>query len=212
MAVAAGPIQAGVPPPMEEATARGEKWTLTAVAFDQLLAAFDPDREQAGARYQAIHTKLVKFFEWQGSGTPQEHADETINRLARRLAAGEVIENLQAYAYGVAKLLLREAMKATIREEAAHRELPEPVQAAAQQYGGEEENSQGQCFDECLAALPDDDRELIMTYYVGEGGEKIAGRHKLAARLGSDLNGVRVRAHRIRTKLAACVTLCLKTR
>ena len=36
------------------------------------------------AKYQALHGKLVKHFEWQRSDAPAEHAEETINRVARQ--------------------------------------------------------------------------------------------------------------------------------
>jgi len=213
MALATRQLGVGVQSTMQGATSRSQKWALTAAAFDCLLAALDTDREQAAQRYQALHTKLVKFFEWQQSRQPEEQADEVINRLTRRLAAGQAIDNIEAYAYGGAKLLVLEGHKATRREEAAHRELPEPVQAAVE-YGAAAEAEEGEaaeahraaCFDECLARLAAAERELIMTYYAGEVSEKIAGRKALAARLGVDLNAVRVRAHRIRTRLEACVT------
>ena len=41
-----------------------EERALTQQAFDRLLACFDSDRERAGEKYENLHCKLVKFFEW----------------------------------------------------------------------------------------------------------------------------------------------------
>ena len=66
--------------------ARKKDWILTPEAFARLLAALDPDRERAGLRYENIRRKLIEFFEARGSNSPADNADETINRVARRLA------------------------------------------------------------------------------------------------------------------------------
>ena len=76
---------------------------LTQEAFDQLLAALDADRERAGHQYEIVRRKLLKFFEFHGSDAPEEHADETINRVARKLAEGERVENFNGYCLGVAR-------------------------------------------------------------------------------------------------------------
>src|SRR4029434_1975050 len=72
------------------ATAR--KWILTPEAFDSLLAAFDPNRESAAQKYLEIRGNLVRFFEWRGCPFPEDHADETFNRVARKIADGEQIQ------------------------------------------------------------------------------------------------------------------------
>jgi hypothetical protein len=61
------------------------KWVLTGEAFKRFLACLDADTEQAGEKYEAIRQKLVKFFDWRGAHFPEECADETINRVVRKL-------------------------------------------------------------------------------------------------------------------------------
>jgi hypothetical protein len=58
---------------------------LTQESFDGLLAWLHPDREQAGEMYESIRCNLIKFFSARGFGNPEELADETIDRVARKV-------------------------------------------------------------------------------------------------------------------------------
>ena len=93
-----------------------EKWSLTREAFDGLLALLGPDRDHAAERYLEIRRNLVRLFEWRGCSTPDEYADEAINRCARKIAAGEQIRDLPTYCIGVARMLLREMTRERARE------------------------------------------------------------------------------------------------
>src|SRR4026209_1657872 len=77
---------------------------LTAEAFASLLNLLGTDRERAGARYEDLRRTLIRFFEWRGAPFPEEHADETFDRVARRLDEGVDVKNVGAYCYTVAKL------------------------------------------------------------------------------------------------------------
>lgn len=81
-----------------------KEWVLTREAFDKLLACLDRDRERAAEKYEEIRNALITFFEHRGCLSPQEYADETINRVARRLSEGKEIyaNNAASYFYGVA--------------------------------------------------------------------------------------------------------------
>jgi DNA-directed RNA polymerase specialized sigma24 family protein len=199
---------------MSSATSGRLRTRLEPAGFDLLLDALDPDRDRAGRHYSRLHQRLVKFFEWHCSHHPDEQADEVIDRLTRRLAEGNRIESLEAYAHGVARLLLREAHRAAAREEAARAQLrwaaSQALRAAAARPRVDDGDRREQaCFDHCLAALTPHSREIILGYYAGERRIKIEGRRDLAARLGADLNALRVRAHRIRARLEGCVSTCL---
>ena len=71
-----------------------QKWSLTQTAFDRLLASLDSDRDIAADRYLRMRRNLVRLFEWRGCSTPEEYADETINRCARKIQEGEEIRDL----------------------------------------------------------------------------------------------------------------------
>src|SRR5262249_39699376 len=61
-------------------------WELTPEAFSKLLAELSPDPEVAGEKYEELRGQLIKFFEWRGSFFPDQRADETLNRVARKIA------------------------------------------------------------------------------------------------------------------------------
>jgi len=184
------------------------KWTLTQEAFDRLLVALGGDRDSAAQKYLEIRSNLVRFFEWRGCSFPEDHADETINRIAKRVAEGEEIQNYSGYAVGVARLLLLEINKGRQREQLALAEIGQ----ASEVY---EEKDEGEhrlvCLRSCLETLTTDNRALILQYYQGEKGEKIQNRKKLMDRLGIPVNTLRMRALRLREKLQSCVEECVSS-
>ena len=191
---------------MSNVTTQKSKWTLTQAAFDKLLALLDEDRNRAGDKYEELRLKLVKFFDYRGSLAPDEHADETLNRVTRKIDEGELIENLQAYCYGTARLYFLDVQKE--RKKVPLEDAPELVQEAG--FDQEDEaDLQYKCFDGCLQKLPAENRELILGYYEDEKRGKIDKRKNLAERFGVELNALRIRTCRIRTKLETCVADCL---
>jgi DNA-directed RNA polymerase specialized sigma24 family protein len=182
-----------------------QKWALNQEAFDKLLVAFDVDRDTAGRKYLEIRNNLTRFFEWRGCSFPEDHADETINRMAKRVFEGEEILNHSGYAMGVARLLLLEINKGRQREQSALAEIG----AAPDVYVPEnDDESRLTCLRSCLQTLSPDNRELILQYYQGEKGEKIENRKKLLDRLGIPVNTLRMRALRLRERLQSCVEEC----
>lgn len=185
-----------------------KKWALTQEAFDRLLASLDANREEAGQKYEQIRLKLIKYFEWRGVAFPEGKADETINRVARRIEAGEEVHNLNAYFYGVARMIFAESLKDLEREQQALRRSREVELPAADEDSDLTERRA--CLDRCLLHLPEESRDLIIEYYEDEKGKKIERRRGIASRLGIPLNALRIRAHRIRVDLEACVRKCLE--
>jgi len=191
---------------MPAAPAPRRKWALTQEAFDKLLSAFGEDQESAAEKYLEIRKNLVRFFEWRGCPFPEDHADETINRVARRLDEGEEIGNPTGYCMGVARMLLLEINKERAREQQALGEM-----ASSQVAASDASEAEGhiECLRSCLQNLSASNRELIIEYYQGEKGAKIKNRRRLVERLGIPVNTLRMRALRLRERLQACVEDCL---
>lgn len=188
-------------------------WSLTPEAFDELLLSLHPDRDHAGLLYENIRRKLLQFFEARGSSVPEEHADETFDRVMRRMAAGEKVENPALYCYGVARFVWIEASRARSREPV---ELDEnavmPVandDAEDLDLAREAVERRLECLEACLENLADETRQFIIEYYREEKGPKIEVRKLLAARLDTTLNALRLRACRLRRELAKCTDTCL---
>lgn len=183
-----------------------QKWTLTQEAFDKLLLVLGGDRDSGGQKYLEIRTNLTRFFEWRGCSFPEDHADETINRVAKKVAEGEEILNPAGYVMGVARLLLLEIIKGRQREQSALAEIGNSSEVYVDSDDGE---SRLICLRKCLQSLSSDNRDLILQYYQGEKGEKIRNRKKLIDQLGIPVNTLRMRALRLRERLQACVEECV---
>lgn len=193
-----------------ESTTKNKKWSLTQQAFDKLLNAFSEDREEAGAKYELARRKLVRFFEWRSIESADEQADETLNRVARRLDEGQTIDNLMAYILAVAKLVWMEVIKTRQR---APIEIDDPETTFQPVVAQDvEPDARLECLDRCLDSIPGENRKLIIDYYQEERRLKIELRQELADRLQIPLNALRIRAHRIRLSLEKCITNCLQAR
>ncbi|HSB27189.1 MAG TPA: hypothetical protein VLE19_05025 [Pyrinomonadaceae bacterium] len=183
-----------------------QKWTLTPEAFNNLLTAFEPDRDSAAQKYLEVRANLVRFFEWRGCPFPEDHADETFNRVARKIADGEQIEKPAGYVMGVARLLVLEIIKSISRQREA---LDEYQKSYSEVEDLSDSDTRIDCLQKCLQQLSSDNRELIIQYYQGDRGEKIENRRKLGERLGVAINTLRMRAQRLRERLQNCVEECV---
>src|SRR6202011_6143813 len=94
-------------------------------AFEQLLRTLDPDRDNASRRYEALRRKLIDLFTWEHCESPDELADEALNRLAKRLSEGVSLDGAgtDRYAFGIARFLMREESRTRRTREFALREI-----------------------------------------------------------------------------------------
>lgn len=183
------------------------KWSLNKGAYDKLLACFSADEEEASKQLLSAYLKLVRFFEWHMIDSPEQCADETIDRAARRIDEGEQIDNVMGYLNGIAHYVLMEKRKPMPLE-------PLPVDLADRRSfdpsaADEEHETRLRCLDDCLKELQSEDRSVILGYYQEEKRAKIDFRRQMAARLGVGLNALRIRAFRIRVRLEECLVKCL---
>jgi len=183
------------------------EWTLSGEALAGFLACLDPDSERAGEKYESLRLTLLKFFDWRGAHFPEECADETINRVIRKIHEGEPIRDIPTYCHGVARLILLEKLKGP---ESKRADFEEVSPGALRAPEPEESDERQECFERCLKELPLESRRLILQYYSEEKREKINHRLALAERLGIPLNALRSRAQRIRNRLEECTTGCVK--
>jgi hypothetical protein len=185
---------------------------LTREAFDALLALLDSDRDQAAHRYEIIRSKLIRLFAWRGWAAPEELADETLDRVAKKLQAGIEIEADDPYRYisGVAYRVFKEKVRESERRRKRHGEYQMHVEREIAAEDDEEEMGEIllDCLKGCLDQLASDDRELILRYYEKEKSARINNRKALARELRLEMNNLRIRAHRIRRRLERCTHRC----
>ena len=180
------------------------QWALSKSSFDRLLALLDADRNRAAQKYESLRIRLVKFFEWRACQFADQLADETLDRVARKVEAGEQINDYLHYALGVARFLYLETVKKQTKEKAVVIQMP----LADNHF--HEETPQLDCLEACLGELSETNRRMILHYYYNDKQAKIDYRKKFAESLGLSLNALRIKALRIRAKLEECVFKCLK--
>jgi RNA polymerase sigma factor (sigma-70 family) len=185
-----------------------QKWSLTQTAFDSLLARLDSDRDIAAERYLRMRRDLVRLFEWRGCSTPDDYADETINRCARKIEQGEEIRDVATYSIGVARMLLREMCRDRSRQARSLDETPEP-RAWPEIHSDLEHRVEALRLS--LEELSHSDRLLILNYYKGDKSDKIKTRKMLSELLGIGASTLRMRAMRIREKLQLCTQNYMQT-
>jgi len=183
---------------------------LTSKAFTKLLDRLGEDREQAGEKYEDLRRTLTRFFEWRGAPFPEEHTDETFNRIARKLDEGIEIKNIGGYCHEVARLVCLEALKGHESRRAPLEEIKLEATTPDTTHETAEKEQRLTCLDDCLHILPIESRELITEYYRDEKRERIDHRKALAERLGLRRDALANRAQRMRDKLEQCVTRCFK--
>jgi DNA-directed RNA polymerase specialized sigma24 family protein len=178
--------------------------SLSSAGFALLLDRLADDRERSAEAYERLRRALVKYFDWRGAAQPETCADDTIDRLARKLEEGTTVEDVDSYARGIARIVLLEQQRlpapASLDD---HPGLAHPAPASA------DTDRRHACLDRCLDELPAESRVLVVDYYAGDRSEKIANRRRLASRLGLTDNALRSRVQRLRERLEACLHDCL---
>jgi DNA-directed RNA polymerase specialized sigma24 family protein len=192
-------------------------WKLSPDAFQQFLKWLDGGVDSGGESYLEMRRRLVFYFDRRNCASPDDLADETLNRVARRLEEEGAITDASPahYCYIVAKFVFLEAVRSPETRKINVDDLTPSAQAAsrltvsalpdAEEVAKERRLN---CLEVCLRKLQTGDQELILEYYQGEQRAKIERRSQLAEHLGLTINALTIRACRIRTKLELCVKTC----
>jgi len=99
-------------------------WTLKPEAFRQLLSWLDGGSDSGGEAYVEVR-RLSSYFERKNCLSCDELADETLNRIARKLEEKGSITDVSAlhYCYIVAKFVFLESLRQTKLVQAGTTEL-----------------------------------------------------------------------------------------
>lgn len=187
-----------------------KKTELTGEPFADLLKAFGDDPDSDGANYLSIRRRLITFFDRKNADFPEDLADETLMRVARRLnEEGRIDGDPARFCYITARFVFHEWIREssrTVNAEPHHVEIAAPA--------ADEERKLRElrlsCLEKCVASLDAAKKDLITKYYLGARREKIDNRRELAVRLGITTNALMIRASRIRERLEECVKNCLE--
>jgi hypothetical protein len=173
--------------------------SLQPADFECLLGWLGDDREQAGLEYEKVRRRLTTIFAARGCRIPEELADETIDRVSRR------VSDIQS-TYEGNKLLYFLGVANNVHHEYLKRPL---LVIQAPLISDSEEEQTHDCLEGCLSKLTARSQHLIRQYYVADKSAKINLRKSLAQQLGLTSNALRARALRIRKNLQTCIERCL---
>ncbi len=189
-----------------------KEWALAPVAFRRLLQWLDEGADSDGQKYLEMRQRLLAYFDRKNCSAPDELADETLNRVARRLEEeGAIVSEAPAkYCYIVARFVFMESLRETQKGSVALDEIRRQRHGDDSTGAAVDDSKEKilDCLERCTSKLEPVNRELITRYYVGRERVKIDNRRSLAEELGVTMNALAIRACRIRDKLEACVRQC----
>ncbi|MFN0110501.1 MAG: RNA polymerase sigma factor [Blastocatellia bacterium] len=184
-------------------------WQPTTEDFKLFLRWLDQDEEQAPLRYENIRRNLIAIFNRRGCHCSEELADETFNRVMRRLPGmiDTYVGEPARYIIVVARNLHLEYVKESDRLEPLPDHDHTDLSVEASDENKEEEFG---CLEHCLKQLTPPNRKLVIGYYHETKRAKIDHRKEMADKMGIGMNALRIRAHRIRASLEECLKRCLR--
>jgi DNA-directed RNA polymerase specialized sigma24 family protein len=193
-----------------------QDWEPNEKSFQAFLNWLNGGANSDGQRYLELRQRLELYFDRKNCVAPSQLADETLNRVIRKLEENGDINGLAPlqYCYSVAKGVFLEALRADNRSpfyppvtatnpsNLAGRSVTLPESGAA--------TEQKEKVAACVETLSSADRELIVEYYRGRQRSKMEHRAALAARLGLTASALSSRALSVRQRLEVCIQACLK--
>src|SRR5574341_532577 len=175
--------------------------------FDRLLLSLNVDRERAGEEYELLRLKLLKYFRSRDFLRAEDLADETLNRLAKKIAEGEEVRDTLRYCHGLARWVWMEHLRKPDTHPVPFDNLPltpfvmsDPLLKKEREF----------CCQHCLRELSAEERELIAEYWIHENQTHRDARREMAERLQISMTALRIRVSRIKEKLEACFSDCLE--
>ena len=193
-------------------SSKNVSWTLSEQAFGRFLTWLDDGAGSEGEAYLEMRRRLVTYFDRKNCLEPDDLADETLTRVARRLEEEGSIESDSPakFCYTIARYVFLESLRSNRSKEVSIDDDVRPLvdNGGAQADEAEEKERIFQCLESCCQKLEAGSRDLITRYYHGKEREKIENRRRMAESLGISMNALSIRACRIRDKLEICVRKC----
>jgi len=169
--------------------------------FDSFLAWLDPDRNRAADKFETIRGKLLVFFLSRGCWSPEESTDETLNRVAKAIHAGEQVRTPLPYLFvhGFALNVLKECF----RKQKELETDPDYI-SGIQQPERSKRQQMFRVLEICLRALPVRERQIFVQYHLANASVRVARRKNLAKKFSLSEKTLRITVFRIRQKLKGC--------
>lgn len=182
-------------------------WELTEESFNLFLHWLSEDRDTAGQKYEVLRHRLIAILEARRCVQAAEVSDEAINRFIRRLP--ELIETFKGDPLPYILVIARNVQYEIDKKPTVP--LPDNLDDLADKSEDPDEDVElvHDCLDSCLGKLDAKSRKLLLDYYRDDNFGKIDFRKRIAKRLGIAANALRLRTHRLRNIVHACMNDCL---
>lgn len=175
-------------------------------SFQRLLDWLDCGVNSEGQKYLEMRRRLVTYFDRKNCLAPDDLADQTLNRVGRRIQEEGFTraENPAKYCYIMARFVFMESLRESERVRSFQHELAKQWHSTGSEADDIHERMLA-CMQQCIEEMSTAKRDLILGYYAGDERQKIDNRKRLAMSLGITTNALSIRACRIRDELEACV-------
>jgi DNA-directed RNA polymerase specialized sigma24 family protein len=179
---------------------------LTKAEFDRFLFILHPNPERAGEEYVFLWQRLLTFFQSRSCLAPDELADETLNRVAKKIAGGEEPRSISAYSHGFAKNVWLEHLKKPGTNRGSLDDIPPTPSLTLDEISRKERQN---CFEKCLREIPVNEAQMLVEYWYHEDRPNRDIRREMAERLEISPTALRIRICRIKSKVDECIKKCL---
>jgi DNA-directed RNA polymerase specialized sigma24 family protein len=180
----------------------------TATGFELFLKTLHEEHSEAAEKYLALRERLERFFEWRDCENVEELTDIVFDRVVKKITEGEKIENTEAFCVSVAKFVLLENRRDVLQKVELNENSGKIISDETESNINELKDKRFKCLDKCLAKFPDDKRKLLIGYFDTDEETMISTRQKMAEKIGINLNSLRIRISRLKTKLEKCTKEC----
>lgn len=180
--------------------------------FENLLNWLSEDLDQSAREYEKFHRTLVVIFINRGCVDAENLADETIDRVARKIDeiktdyTGEKLHFFLGVARQVAREYHRSKEARTNIEEIDENKITARVEL--EENFNENTEIEIKCLRKCLGNLSAEKRALVLAYYNTPKGKKKEYHRNLQKKYSLSSNNLKNQAHRLKKKLFECVREC----
>lgn len=185
---------------------------ITQTGFDKLLQIFDSNRENAGIKYENLRLRLIKFFDWRNCENSEELADTVFDRIIKKIIEGEEIQNINAYSATIAQFVFKEYCRRNERKFQSIEDNPNIQELKSNENFVEKleqiKDIRQSCFEKCLRAFDVETQKLLISYHDTDERTMIHTRKRLAEQLNLNINTLRIKICRYKSKLENCTHNC----
>ena len=182
---------------------------ITGEDFKNLLGCFSSDTEEAARKYEEIRRGLIDFFYYRGATDAESLADETINRVAKKLPTANFDENFKTATY-----FYSFAAKIHLEDRREHSKIAvsiDEIESLADPKNtlNEPDKAGEICLEKCLAQHSPDENRILLQYYGFDADARTQARKSLAEENNINIGLLHTKISRLKKTLRGCLKKCL---